>query len=66
MRKLLWLIPLFFFLPTVIGVLDFYTVFATGTGFMPRGDTEVFVLRMLTLLFSGFAGIISTAALADL
>lgn len=36
MRKLLWLIPLFFLLPAIVGVSNLYWWFFTGAGFMPH------------------------------
>lgn len=64
-RKLLWLIPLFFLTPTLVSVLDLYALFVLGAGFLPHADCDTLVPRVLTLLFSGFLGIVATAYVVD-
>lgn len=61
MRKLLWLIPVFFLTPVLVGILDVYAQFILGAGFLDHANGDVSVLRGLTLLFSGFLGIMSLA-----
>jgi len=58
MRKLLWLIPLFFLTPVVVAVLDLYWQFITGGGFLswPTGSHDVVALRVLTMTLGGFCG----------
>ncbi len=61
MKHILWLIPLFFAVPIIIGLLDFYVMFITGKGFITNCGTEDVAFRLLLLIFSGFLAIISGA-----
>ena len=61
MRKLLWLIPLFFLVPVLVSILDLYALFMLGAGFLPNSQGDALVLRGLTLIFSGFLGLVATA-----
>lgn len=61
MKHILWLIPLFFAVPIIIGLLDFYVIFITGSGFMIFCGNEELAFRLLLLIFSGFLAIISGA-----
>ena len=36
MRKLLWLVPVFFLLPAAVGMAHLYWWFLTGSGFIPH------------------------------
>lgn len=65
MRKLLWLIPIFFLTPVLVGILDVYAQFILGAGFLDHANGDVSVLRGLTLLFSGFLGVVATAYVVD-
>lgn len=58
---LLWLVPLFFLIPVLVGILDVYAQFILGAGFLDNANGDVFVLRVLTLWFSGFLGVMSLA-----
>lgn len=62
MRKwLLWLVPLFFLTPVLVGILDVYAQFILGAGFLDNANGDVFVLRVLTLICSTFFGAMSLA-----
>lgn len=61
MKRIVWLIPLFFAVPVIIGLLDFYVMFITGSGFINNCGTEDVAFRLLLLIFSGFLAIISGA-----
>jgi len=61
MKRIVWLIPLFFAVPVIIGLLDFYVMFITGKGFINNCGIEAVAFRLLLLIFSGFLAIISGA-----
>lgn len=62
MRKwLLWLVPLFFLTPVLVGILDVYAQFILGAGFLDNANGDVFVLRVLTLICSTLFGAMSLA-----
>lgn len=61
MKYIVWLITLFFAVPVIIGLLDFYVMFITGKGFINNCGSEDVAFRLLMLIFSGFFAIISGA-----
>lgn len=61
MRKLLWLIPLFFLTPALGAILDWYWWFATG-GRLLEDWTEA---RAITVVFSFVMGLLTTGLIAD-
>ena len=65
MRALPLSVAIFVLLPVLAGVLGIYARFVFGTDFMAPGDTEAFVMRVLTLLFSGFLGLVALAYAAE-
>ena len=61
MKHIVWLIPLFFAVPVIVGILDIYVIFITGRGFINNCGSEDVAFRVLLLFLSGFLAIISGA-----
>ena len=65
MKHIVWLIPLFFAVPVIVGILDIYVIFITGRGFINNCGSEDVAFRVLLLFLSGFLSMIAVAFAVD-